>query len=197
MAKIIILNGPPGCGKDTIGNLLTKNVDHFMHMVSFKKPLFDIAASMLSKRDFRKFLLAYNYRELKESPLGCLNGMSPREFIIWISEEVIKPRFGSGYFGDRLTSHINEIGNYDVVCTDGGFIDEIISLVMNSNHQVKLCRLHRNGFTFENDSRDYISLPDYYYDINGYQEFDMHLLSGNPMFTVNEIKARVLNSTNY
>lgn len=196
MAKVIILNGPPGCGKDTIGNLLTKNVDNYIHMVNFKKPLFDIAASMLGKKEFRNFLLSYSNRELKESPLGCLNGMSPREFMIWISEDVIKPLFGNGYFGDRLASHLNEIGNVDVVCTDGGFRDEIISLIMNSNHQVKLCRLHRDGFTFDNDSRDYITLP-YYYDINGYQEFDMNLVSGNPMFTVNEIKARVLNSTNY
>lgn len=111
-------------------------------------------------------------------------GMSPREFMIWISEDVIKPKFGKDYFGVRFNQKVKEC-DAPVVCTDGGFPDEIIALI-NAGNEVKLCRLHRDGFTFAGDSRNYIRINPYYQK-NGYSEHDYLLTNEKPMITVSEI----------
>uniref|UniRef100_A0AAU8BUL2 ATP-binding protein n=1 Tax=Salmonella phage PMBT35 TaxID=3137287 RepID=A0AAU8BUL2_9VIRU len=183
MAKIIILNAPPGAGKDTIGGLVKDESPVPLRLLSFKQPMFEIALAILGPGKYQKFLLAYNDREQKEKPHDFLNGLSCREFMIWISEHVIKPRFGNGYFGKRFAEEA-ERGDIPVICTDGGFPDEVIELV-RGGHEVKVCRLHRQGYTFEGDSRDYIR-------INGgagigYGEHDYILVAGEPMHTVKQI----------
>lgn len=194
MAKIIILNAPPHAGKDTIGKMLidTTNFYHIVHM-SFKAPMFEIAKAILGERRYDMFIAAYNDRSQKERGQSFLNGKSPREFMIWISEDVIKPQFGKHYFGERFSERAKEVGRFHpIVCTDGGFPDEVIKLV-EDGHTVKLCRLHRTGFTFQGDSRDYISLPDdIWHGVNGYEESDFILIDGDPMFTVNAIYDRFI-----
>ncbi|ENO2693518.1 hypothetical protein ACBB95_004406, partial [Salmonella enterica] len=130
------------------------------------------------------FMLAYDDREQKERPQTFLMGMSPREFMIWISEDVIKPKFGKDYFGVRFNQKVKEC-DAPVVCTDGGFPDEIIALI-NAGNEVKLCRLHRDGFTFAGDSRNYIRINPYYQK-NGYSEHDYKLVDKQPNVTVKEI----------
>lgn len=193
MAKIIILNAPPHAGKDTIGNMLidTTNFYHIVHM-SFKAPMFKIAKAMLGESGYDKFMAAYNDRNQKEKPQAFLNGKSPREFMIWISEDVIKPQFGKQYFGERFSQDAKQLGRFHpIICTDGGFPDEVIKLV-EDGHKVKLCRLHRTGFTFQGDSRDYISLPVEWHGVNDYEECDFILIDGDPMFTVNAIYQRFI-----
>lgn len=184
MAKIIILNAPPHAGKDTIGNLVKDESPVPLRMLSFKQPMFEIALAMLGPKRYADFLLAYNDRSQKEKPQAFLNGKSPRQFMIWISEDVIKPRFGNGYFGKRF-AEIAEQSDIPVICTDGGFPDEVIELI-RAGHEVKLCRLHRTGYTFENDSRDYIHISNGRSE-KGYGEYDYILINGEPMHTVNQI----------
>ena len=105
--------------------------------------------------------------------------------MIWISEDVIKPRFGNGYFGKRFAEDA-EVNDIPVICTDGGFPDEIIELI-RGGHEVKLCRLHREGYTFEGDSRDYIRISSATNNVSGYCEYDYYLTDGDPMVTVKEI----------
>lgn len=187
MAKIIILNAPPHAGKDTIGALVKDYSPVPLLKMSFKAPMFDIACAMLGKTDYCKFIEIYDDREQKEKPQSFLNGKSPREFMIWISESVIKPQFGNEYFGRRFAETASA-SDIPVICTDGGFPDEIVPLVMQGN-EVKICRLHRSGFTFEGDSRDYINMPPAYQGVNGYSEHDYILVNGEPMHTVNQIIA--------
>lgn len=185
MAKIIVLNAPPHSGKDTIGNLVKDESPVPLRMMSFKAPMFDIALAMLGPVKYRQFLEAYNDRGQKEKEQDFLNGKSPRQFMIWISEDVIKPRFGNGYFGKRFAEDA-ELNDIPVICTDGGFPDEIIELI-RGGHEVKLCRLHREGYTFEGDSRDYIRISSATNNVSGYCEYDYYLTDGDPMVTVNEI----------
>lgn len=79
---IIILNGPPGCGKDTIAAYLT---GHRYQAVkaSFKQPMFDIAFSMLGVYRYDEFMDLYNDREQK--------------------------RKASSYFGRQVTSTIHDL----------------------------------------------------------------------------------------
>ncbi|EDJ1279848.1 hypothetical protein GE594_10320 [Salmonella enterica] len=154
--------------------------------------MFDISRAMLGARHYEVFIEAYNDRKRKEKPLECLNGKSPREFMIWISESVIKPQFGNDYFGKRFSDDAVRNGQiYPIICTDGGFPDEVIALIQRG-HTVKLCRLHRDGYTFEGDSRNYIHLPVGWHGVNGYEERDYKLTDGVPMKTVLQIESDFL-----
>lgn len=184
MAKIIILNAPPGAGKDTIGKMLAQYSPIQCSILSFKAPMFNIALAILGNKRYLDFLDEYNDRERKEKPKTFLMGMSPREFMIWISEDVIKPKFGKDYFGVMFNERIKDYEGH-VICTDGGFSSEIIALI-NAGHEVKLCRLHRDGFAFAGDSRNYIRINPYYWK-NGYSEHDYTLKDGKPLKTVGEI----------
>lgn len=178
MSKIIILNGPAGVGKDTIGNALAANYNCIP--TSFKRPMFEIAASILGVRAYSKFMMAYDDRDQKEKPQGFLGGKTCREFMIWISETVVKPLFGNQQFGKLMSEHIRLCDEgFCFVCTDGGFPDEVIRLV-EDGHDVTLVRLFMEGKTFAGDSRDYISIkgllsPNY----KRYSEHDVHLVNGD------------------
>lgn len=179
MAKIIILNGPASIGKDTIGNALEK--DYNCIPVSFKRPMFEIASSMLGAKAFSKFITAYDDRDQKEMSHDFLGGKTCREFMIWISESVVKPLFGNQQFGKLLSEQITQIsdGGFPFICTDGGFPDEIIRLV-EDGHDVTLVRLFMDGKTFDGDSRDYIRIKESHFpDYKKYNEHDVHLVNGD------------------
>lgn len=184
MSKIIILNAPPHSGKDTISNRI-KDLAWNVTQLSFKAPMFDIAYAMLGERRFDMFMKAYNDRNQKEAGQPFLSGKSPREFMIWISESVIKPMFGKEYFGQRVAEAAHNSGG-SVIMSDGGFPDEVRALI-TAGHEVHVCRLHRDGYTFAGDSRDYIRLPTGWYDVNGYREYDYRLVDGDPDVTAKQI----------
>ena len=175
MSKIIILNGPASVGKDTIGNALA--ADYNCIPTSFKRPMFEIAASILGARAFSKFITAYDDRDQKEIPHDFLGGKTCREFMIWISETIVKPLFGNQQFGKLMSEHIRLCDEgFCFVCTDGGFPDEVIRLV-EDGHDVTLVRLFMDGKTFDGDSRDYIRL--HRLTCNSYREHDVHLVNGD------------------
>lgn len=189
---IIILNAPPGAGKDTI-QLAIADL-HEVSQLSFKKPMFAMAKAMLGDLGFAEFMSAYNNRNRKDKPMELLNGLSPRNFMIWLSEDVIKPQFGDKHFGnllyDDFIMHEND-GYYVGVVSDGGFDSETIALI-ETGVPVRLFRLHREGFTFAGDSRDYVNLPLYAnsetYD---YKEFDVQLQEGLPVVAALDILSMV------
>ncbi|WKV16879.1 hypothetical protein [Escherichia phage PH1062] len=178
MSKIIILNGPASVGKDTIGNALA--ADYNCIPTSFKRPMFEIAASILGARAFSKFITAYDDRDQKEQPQSFLGGKTCREFMIWISETVVKPLFGNQQFGKLMSEHIRLCDEgFCFVCTDGGFPDEVIRLV-EDGHDVTLVRLFMDGKNFAGDSRDYIRIKESHFpDYKKYNEHDVHLVNGD------------------
>lgn len=182
MQKVIILNAPPGAGKDTIGNRIAMIAPWFCRMRSFKKPMFEIARAMLGANFYKRFMDVYNDREQKEKPQVFLNGKSPRQFMIWISESVIKPQFGNQYFGRRMVEQIRECDD-PVIVTDGGFPEEIKPLI-GAGFEVHICRLHRSGYTFAGDSRNYLEMGDYHYRLH---TRDFILVDGDPTHTAEEI----------
>ncbi|UCR74505.1 hypothetical protein RCIP0073_00038 [Klebsiella phage RCIP0073] len=186
MKKVIILNGPPGCGKDTIARVLEEIGGFDIH--SFKKPMFDIAETMLGPVKFKQFMKLYNDRDTKEMPCDLLGQMSPREFFIHISESFVKPILGNEQFGYLAASGAIEATSH-VVFSDGGFPDEVRALIEHeqSDYHLYLVRLHREGFTFEGDSRNYVNLFEEYRGYDRYTEIDFHLTNGNAYDDANDI----------
>lgn len=187
MATIIILNAPPRAGKDTIASII--NEQYGLQVVSFKTPMFNIARAILGGADFENpFMRVYNTDEKDTRKLDCLGGMTCREFMIWISETIVKPKFGKKHFGWLMADLLTEMeADQDLtICSDGGFPDEVEALI-DCGHKVKLVRMHREGFDFSKDSRDYIYLSDEYKAKPGVEEVDIEIMEGDPQYSVNEI----------
>lgn len=185
MAKIVLLNAPKGAGKDTVANAICERLE-YPRKASFKAPMFQIALAILGQSDYCRFLEAYDDRSQKEKAHDFLMGMTCREFMIWISEDVIKPKFGEKYFGKRL-SDLAKNSEHPVIVSDCGFEQEVIALI-EGGHEVKLVRMHRDGFAFdETDSRNYVYLPACYYGENGYDEIDTNLIDDLPEVTARDI----------
>lgn len=183
MTKLFILNGPAGVGKDTIADIMVET-GVAKEKVSFKSPMFNVARGILSTDEFDWFIENYNNREEKENHQKILGGKSIREFMIWISESVMKPIFGDDVFGKRLSQSLGD-GCY--ICADGGFASEIKPLI-DTGVEVTLIRLHRAGYTFDGDSRSYI---------HGVcaREIDVHVVDGDINGT-SALVRHVINSTN-
>lgn len=164
MDRVIILNGAPRSGKDTLSRLMFEgNIFEKMVRGSFKRPLQDIAASVLgmSSEDFLD-----QYEVIKDLP--CPNGlpMTVRDLMIKISEEWIKPLGGKRYFGDLAYAKTLEAAAFTqryplanipgttVVFSDGGFGEEVFKFIeCLGAHNVYIVRIHRDGFDFSMDSR--------------------------------------------
>lgn len=182
MAKVIILNGPAGCGKDTLAMALVE-MGFAKGTTSFKNPMFNIALAALGQDAYHEFLDGYDDRARKEKPEGFLNGLSRRQFMIAISEQFIKPVFGDDYFGKYLAENLPD-GDEVFVVSDGGFASEVAPIVA-AGHDVRIVRLHREGYTFEGDSRGYL------YGVDGVKDCDAYIIPGDIKSNVIDIALKL------
>ena len=147
---VVILNAPPQAGKDTVAARLKTKYGY--NHCEMKRKLFDLALTIhsISKEDWD----AHYTSELKEKPWDALGGVSPRQALIDISEKVIKPFYGQDYFAKSAIKQLLPGVN---VFSDGGFITET-SLLSEAAGEGRciLIRIHREGKTFDGDSRSYL-----------------------------------------
>lgn len=165
---VVILNGPPGCGKDTIANSwLEKTLgnDEFRpHVKAFKEPMYRVAAAALGL-PLHEFMELYNDREWKEHNRPEWGGKSVRDLMIATSESYLKPVFGETCMGKLAVSSIQQripSQNDVIVFSDGGFKAEVEEL--EKHFHVRVVQILRDGCSFEGDSRSYIegtNLPTY------------------------------------
>lgn len=173
--KIILINGPPRSGKDHIVRCLLEHPkspfslkysrpDGFLlpiklkHM-KFADPLKAGALALLGYSGLNVEQVRRLSELLKDKPQEKLNGKTLREFLIYLSEETVKPFAGKNFFG-RIASSVCDETPYTIF-SDSGFIDETQAVVDHFGEEnVLLIRLHRDGETFSklNDSRSYINL---------------------------------------
>lgn len=157
MKKVVILNGPALSGKDVGAKEMCAVLggDRYpCYHQQFKSKLIQLTKAIFSVKS-SEWNKLYT-RENKEKPTDILGGMSPREALIYISEDVIKPKFGKSYFGVAAARGLREGVN---IFSDGGFIEEVrplISAVGVSN--ILIIRIFRDGYSFEGDSRSYFPL---------------------------------------
>ena len=157
--SVTILNGPAGCGKDTLAALVQPAAQ-----VEFKDSLYYETAQYYGIY-IDAFKEACADRERKEAPYFCVQtfkrfSLSPRQMLIHVSEEVIKPEYGKGYFGEAAAREW--IGKCcPLIASDGGFPDEVLPITDTFGcDNVLVIRLHRDGYNFVGDSRSYIQEDD-------------------------------------
>tara|TARA_B110000503_G_scaffold74090_1_gene114423 strand:+ start:910 stop:1545 length:636 start_codon:yes stop_codon:yes gene_type:complete len=149
---IILFNGPPASGKDCSADYFKQY--GFKHL-SFKYQLFKATFKYFDVTE-QWFMESYDDRSVKERPSAFLGGMSRREAMIHVSENVIKPKFGLDYFGKAVAEEVDV--NVDYVISDGGFVDELFPIINKiGSSQFVLVQLTRDGCDFSTDSRRYLN----------------------------------------
>lgn len=157
MKKVVILNGAPGSGKDEGAKHIVsvlRGQGILARHCEFKERLFTLTRVIygLTILEWERLYT----RENKEKPSGRLQGLSPRQALIHISEDIVKPNFGKDYFGVAAAEDLTEGVN---VFSDGGFVEEVRPIISKVGvRNVLIIRIHRAGHTFKGDSRKY--LPD-------------------------------------
>lgn len=183
LGTCIILNGPPGSGKDTIANLITST--HGFHKCEFKEALYRETIQHFQV-DRHEFMDRATDREFKERPWEELEAggkvYTPREALIHVSENIIKINEGEDYFGVCSANMCTENRYQMAVFADGGFATEIPPIQAAYQHTL-IIRLHRPGYSFDNDSRKYIEGFD--------NSFDIWLVEDKPELAVEQIFYRM------
>lgn len=159
--KALLLNGPPGSGKDTIGKMIWSRVAGST-LEKFAKPIVDF---MLSAYGVNMAFVA------KDEPHPALNGRTPRQVAIRYSEGFCKPLWGRNYFGDAAVARLKSLeaqGQKLAIFTDSGFLDEALPVLDHLGHgNVLQVRITRAGYNYQHDSRSTWSHPSI-----GYLEID-------------------------
>lgn len=161
MTKVIMINGAPRSGKDT---LASKIMGYLYHDHDIEVEIFPVKLALVSQtRSFFNVPQASwdnRYVNDKDKPWQELYGLSQREAMIWISEEVVKPKFGKDFYGKLFVNEfrIQEDNPDIVIIPDAGFIEEDIIIV---NHfgadNCVMINTHRDGTDFSKDSRSLIT----------------------------------------
>lgn len=153
MKKIICLNGPPSSGKDTIANILS--LEYNALNVKIAQPLRDMVKLVFNVSD-------HDIDKVKNLPLNPENSdYRIRDFMIDVSETIIKPKIDKHYFINTLCHKIDKkyANEKLIIISDLGFPFEIemINESFFRTHEVQLWKIFRDGYDFTKDSREYVS----------------------------------------
>ena len=153
----ILLNGPPGSGKDTIADCMVRQ--HGFHKMQFKDALFSETVAHYNT-SLEWFLEDYdNNKDVTNEQFG---GLSKRQMLIHVSEDIVKPQFGNTYYGKRALERMKEAvkkGITNFVFSDSGFLHEAIPLSEYLGNDIYIWQVVRPNCTFEGDSRGWIKFP--------------------------------------
>jgi hypothetical protein len=163
--KIILLNGPPRCGKDTaadaIINMPFARAEHDTRLkwgmsYPLKRATHELYGHANAAPDA--------FEHSKDEPSAAFMGMSPRAAYIAMSEQHAKKQHGDNFFGHVwkrvIFQETLDAKSALVVAPDAGFAKEWDTpLATFGAGRFLLVRIHRPGVTFKGDSRGYIELP--------------------------------------
>lgn len=164
---IFFINGPPGSGKDTVADMISRmfgaHTDKFARTVKEKT---HALYGFLRMQGGLPAPVAHDFFEgEKEIPSDLFHGLSPRQAYIQVSETYFKPVHGKDIFGQLLADSWED-DEVDLVrglfaISDSGFIEEAQALLERfPNADATVLQLHRDGCDFSEDSRGYIELYD-------------------------------------
>lgn len=161
MPKLILLNGAPRSGKDECAKHLYKLTlgppsIPFPHWFRMSQPIKDAIRATWGWTEAEQAA----YEKQKDKPFPELGGKSYRQLQIAFSEDFLKVQCGPRIFGEIALRHLRRSIANVFVCSDSGFAEEVMPLLnMFDKHDILLMKLHRPGYTFAGDSRDYIRIP--------------------------------------
>jgi len=177
---LYLFNGAPRSGKDTVCEHFTKMFCEDLELaelVKFAAPI-KRAASAIYCGNNRNQFDKYDTALLKDTVQDIFMGKTCREVQIAISENFLKPYHSKRIFGELAANYIDDAyrdGIRHIFVSDSGFREEAEVMVERYGvGNVFLFRIHREGFTFAGDSRNYITLKDL-----GVREFDVTNETGN------------------
>lgn len=176
--RVILINGPPSSGKDTVGRMIEEKLGGGLSRISkFARQVKERTHAFYELVDLRtgkpERHNAYDVR--KDDPLPEFWGLSPRQAYIEMSERYTKAVHGKGIWGILL---LHDLRTFDAlhktvwlpweenkqcrsthIITDCGFLEEVEPLVgWYGAENLVLLRLFREGKTFEKDSRGYLDV---------------------------------------
>ena len=157
MKKIVLVNGPPGSGKDTIAEALAELYET-AEVEKFAKPIKETVKFIYGISD-KLWDEIDGDQEKKNVGSPLFLGHSCRQVQINISELYMKPTHGKFVFGKLAADRIDRSENQVFCISDSGFPEEAEVMVDRFGAEnVVLIRLYRAKCDFSNDSRDYIDL---------------------------------------
>lgn len=158
--KLILLNGPPRCGKDTAAQIL---FDHYASTMSVRWDKFSmphkLAFAAMVHEPVDEHGNVHHYEATKSDPIPWL-GVSYRQWQIDFSEKFMKPLYGETIFARMFLERQalrREAQNYLCVVSDCGFQVEVdtVAAVWNPT-DLMVITVMRDGCTFAGDSRQYV-----------------------------------------
>ena len=189
MKRVVILNAPPACGKDTIADLMVKHLKATKH--EFKHALYQAFADYYDM-PLDMVLHICTHRDIKDTLVSSFSSyykITPRQGLIHVSEDVYKPEFGTSYFGYRAAESLVE--GVNAFSDGGGWWDELTPVVERAEQTI-ICRLYRPFYDFENDSRDYYNPLTMPKCLEGKVTIcDIHLQEGKPYAALDLIAEKV------
>ena len=162
--QVVLFNGPAGSGKDYAAKILMDfhKAEHF----SFKS-MVEMVVINLYGLDMDDWYFWMSSQEEKGKSRVELNGMSARECLIYVSEDMIKPHFGKDWIATTTAKTVSAINPHSplLVCSDLGFQEELDASITQWGYgNVHLVLLQREGHTFKGDSRSYVKPPKELFD---------------------------------
>lgn len=171
-ATILLINGPPSAGKDTLANIIKELLgnSHIVYNLKLTGLMDKVAKLVLN---LKKGGYAEWREDKKDEPLMHFD-TTMRKFLIGMSEDWLKPHLGSGIMGYHaavnaadLIQNAHMMYDKDLVITvsDCGFQEEfeyfkqtIKQSVFPKGVEVKiqLINLLREPCNFDNDSREWV-----------------------------------------
>ena len=155
--QVIMFNGPPRSGKDTAGLFILEEYND-VRLFKMAEPLKQATMAMFGLT-FEQVRRLETIGSLdKDKPMDELMGFSWRQMLIWLSEQCMKPKFGDDIFGELMARRISAPTSCTMtVITDCGFDLELIPVIRTVGAMnCHIIRLHREGCTFDGDSRSYV-----------------------------------------
>lgn len=155
-ATILLINGPPGSGKDTIADMVYSLF--MIHPSGGSAMLRKFADPLISALQIQEGYARKVYYEVSKRLNPAI-----RERAIMLSEAVIKPEHGDGVFGAIAAARAAEdiaAGHRMVIFSDSGFAAEIKAFIHMLESltwrgiPVHIWSVHRQGTSFQGDSRE-------------------------------------------
>lgn len=188
---VIMFNGPPRSGKDSACEII---MEHFpeVHYAYFKEVLYKECAKILGL-DFNFWASVCQNGDLKDKPMLTMAAgetgavMTPRDILIYLAEKVLKPKYGRDFIACETAETISGLIQFQreqsneeavIVVPDLGFDYEIdtVRKKIPDAHVISVA-VHRPGFTFEGDSRNYVKDPGFgLHNTGSYEDLENKVL---------------------